>query len=158
MRANTMGQEYPAKIKAALEAGARNQYAALCYRVDDGKTKVLLITSRGTGRWVIPKGWPIDGLTPGETGEREAWEEAGVKGKLNQKPVGFFSYDKVLDNGDLRPCVVMVFPLKVDSLAAKFPERSERRRKWFSPKKAAERVNEPELARILKEFDPAKLR
>ncbi|MEN9850080.1 MAG: hypothetical protein RL128_243, partial [Pseudomonadota bacterium] len=61
---------------------ARTQYGALCWRMHRGKVEVLLITSRDTGRWVIPKGWPIDGLAPAQTAAREAWEEAGVEGDI----------------------------------------------------------------------------
>jgi 8-oxo-dGTP pyrophosphatase MutT (NUDIX family) len=129
--------------------GPRSQFGALCWRRADTGIEVLLITSRDTGRWVIPKGWPIDGLGPAGSAAREAWEEAGVKGDLAQQPVGFFSYDKGIAPDETLPCVVSVFPLHVTSLADRFPERKERRRKWFSPEKAARKVAEPELQCLL---------
>lgn len=153
-----MGKEFPSRIRAAIEAGAINQYAALCFRTDGNQTRILLITSRGTKRWILPKGWPISGLSSAETAAREAWEEAGVQGKLLDRNLGFYTYEKQMNSGKTKPCVAMVFPIAVKRLATQFPERGQRQRKWFSPKKAATRVQEPELARMLRNFDPAKLR
>lgn len=127
------------------EQAPRSQYGAICWRMHRGNVEVLLITSRDTGRWVIPKGWPIDGLAPAASAAREAWEEAGVTGQTAPDPLGLYGYDKVLAPEASLPCVVAVFPLRVDELAAKFPERKERRRKWFAAAKAARKVAEPEL-------------
>lgn len=127
------------------EQAPRSQYGAICWRMHRGNVEVLLITSRDTGRWVIPKGWPIDGLAPAASAAREAWEEAGVTGQTAPAPLGLYGYDKVLAPEASLPCVVAVFPLRVDELAAKFPERKERRRKWFAAAKAARKVAEPEL-------------
>ncbi|SEN07031.1 8-oxo-dGTP pyrophosphatase MutT, NUDIX family [Gemmobacter aquatilis] len=137
----------------AVEAELRTQYGALCWR--DGKEglEVLLITSRETGRWVIPKGWPIKNLPPEHSAAREAWEEAGVEGRADPHCLGLYSYDKAL--GKLPgprasvPCLVAVYPLKVDALANRFPEAGQRKRKWFSPRKAARKVAEPELQALL---------
>ena len=139
------------------KTSVRTQFAALCYRVLDGKTQVLLVTSRGTGRWIIPKGWPEHGKTPVESALTEAWEEAGVKGDVTGECLGLFSYQKNIEDQDDLPCVAMVYPVAVKSLAAKYPEKSERKRRWMSPKKAASRVEDPELARLLKNFDPDSL-
>ncbi len=139
------------------KTSVRTQFAALCYRVLDGKTQVLLVTSRGTGRWIIPKGWPEHGKTPVESALTEAWEEAGVKGDVTGECLGLFSYQKNIEDQDDLPCVAMVYPVAVKSLAAKYPEKAERKRRWMSPKKAASRVDEPELARLLKNFDPDSL-
>ena len=125
--------------------GARSQYGALCWRAHRGQIEVLLITSRDTGRWVIPKGWPIAGLDPAASAAREAWEEAGVTGHTASEPLGLYCYDKVLAPEASLPCAVAVFPLRVEELASKFPERKERRRKWFGAAKAARKVAEPEL-------------
>ncbi|MCC0064484.1 MAG: NUDIX hydrolase [Defluviimonas sp.] len=137
---------------------ARAQHAALCYRTSarDGLW-VLLITSRETRRWVVPKGWPMAGKTGAETAEREAWEEAGVKGRIKDEPLGFFSYDKVLADGSAQPCVVSLYPLEVARLSDEFPERDDRRRRWFRPRKAATRVAEPELRALLEGFASANL-
>lgn len=135
----------------------RVQYAALCWRPSgrsalDG-VQILLITSRDTGRWVIPKGWPMPGLTPDAAAAREAWEEAGVSGQPLAQPIGSYAYDKGIGVERLPlPCRVDVYPLQVDDLANRFPERKQRRRKWFSPKKAARKVAEPELQALLAAF------
>lgn len=150
-------RQLPNTVRALRRDGVRTQYAALCYRVNNDKVEVLLITSRGTGRWILPKGWPIDGKSPAESAAQEAWEEAGVIGKLSERCLGLFAYVKEREEEDDLPCVAMVYPVKVRRLASDYPEEKERRRKWFSPKKAAQKVAEPELARILAEFDPRAL-
>ncbi|WP_343069769.1 NUDIX hydrolase [Paracoccus amoyensis] len=123
------------------------QVAALCLDGDTGK--VLLITSRGTGRWVIPKGWPMAGRTLARAAEQEAWEEAGVRGQINHAELGRYSYDKDQDSGFSVPVEVRVFVLNVSSLAETFPEDDQRNRQWFSPVEAAQRVREPGLKQIL---------
>lgn len=125
------------------------QYGALCWRMHRGKVEVLLITSRATGRWVIPKGWPMAGRTPAEAAAREAWEEAGVEGRVTETGLGLFSYAKLIGAKSAIYCQVEVFALRVAKLIDKFPERKERRRKWFSAEKAARKVNEPELRQLL---------
>lgn len=141
------------------EQAPRSQYGALCWRMHRGHVEVLLITSRDTGRWVIPKGWPISDLDPSASAAREAWEEAGVRGKTETEPMGLYSYDKVLGPDSALPCAVSVFSLRVEELAAKFPERKERRRKWFAAAKAAKKVAEPELRALFRTLadDPAAL-
>ena len=95
--------------------------------------------------------------TPGESALQEAWEEAGVRGKITGNCLALFSYTKGVDGQDL-PCAVMVYPVKVKDLKDDFPEAGQRKRKWMSPKKAATRVDEPELAHMLRKFDPSGLR
>ena len=127
----------------------RTHYGAVCWRMHRGKVEVLLITSRDTGRWIIPKGWPITGLTPAGTAAREAWEEAGVEGDVQADELGAFGYDKALGPSQSVPCSVQVFGLRVAELKSKFPEKKERRRKWFGFEKAARKVAEPELRQLL---------
>lgn len=129
--------------------GLPTQCGAVCWRKHRGSVEVLLITSRDTGRWVIPKGWPMDGLTLGGAAAREAWEEAGVRGALDEGEIGAFCYDKVLKPGKALHCRVNVFGLRVAELSDKFPERKMRRRKWFDHAKAARKVAEPELRGLL---------
>ncbi|MCG7518762.1 NUDIX hydrolase [Ruegeria sp. Ofav3-42] len=131
-----------------------HQSAALCYRIKQGRPEVLLITTRKSHRWIIPKGWLIDGLTPSQTATQEAWEEAGVKGKCSADLLGRFTYLKNFPGKGPVLCLVDVFPLYVRSIVSDFPERDERKRKWVSPKKAASRVNFPELSRLLRELGP----
>jgi len=132
----------------------RVQYAALCYRAQRGKLQILMITSRDTGRWIIPKGWPMDDRSPAECAAQEAWEEAGVLGHAAEEPEGAYSYAKALGPRTAVPCKVEVFALRVQRLARQFPEKGQRRRKWFSPQKAALKVAEPDLAQMLAGFVP----
>lgn len=112
-----------------------------------------MVTSRDTGRWVIPKGWPISGLAPHETAAREAYEEAGVEGTASDASIGQFGYDKTYGSKEAVPCTVTVFPLKVRRLLERFPERDQRTRKWFSPNAAARLVAEPDLGDLLRQFN-----
>lgn len=136
------------------EARAHLQYAALCWRLRKGRAEVLLITSRDTGRWLIPRGWPIAGLAPHETAGIEAWEEAGVRGTASPGCLGVYSYAKGRAPETVRLCQVEVYPLAAGGLAKTFPEAGQRRRKWFAPAKAARKVAEPGLAALLAGFDP----
>jgi 8-oxo-dGTP pyrophosphatase MutT (NUDIX family) len=135
-------------------SGARMQYGALCWRMAPTGLEVLLITSRDTGRWVIPKGWPMRGLAPEATAVEEAWEEAGVEGEVNPVCLGRYGYQKVLTVEAQVPCAVAVFGLKVTDLAERFPESDERDRKWFTRAEAAKAVAEPELAQMIQGFIP----
>ncbi|MFY0690611.1 MAG: NUDIX hydrolase [Paracoccaceae bacterium] len=145
----------PLRLDSFDKRGVRTQFAALCYRVHKDETQILLITSRTSQRWIIPKGWPLEGVTPAEAATTEAYEEAGVKGKTSNICIGFFSYTKFIEKGEGLPCAVSVFPVKVKKLLEKYPESKERKRKWFSQKRAASLVREPELKKIIKHFDPA---
>ena len=134
------------------------QCGALCWRMRGAGAEILLITSRDTGRWIIPKGWPIDGLSLAEAAAIEAWEEAGVEGGKELPALGAFSYRKGLEGDHAVSCVVEVFSFRVDRLAERFPEKGQRRRKWFSPKKAAKKVAEPELRRLILDFSSPQVR
>lgn len=127
------------------------QVAALCTRGAGDDKQVLLVTSRGTGRWILPKGWPMRGKTDAQAALQEAWEEAGVKGAAVQEdPIGSYGYDKITGNGLPVPVETLVYPVEVKSMANQFPEAHERTRKWVSPKRAANMVNEPELQSLLR--------
>lgn len=130
------------------------QYGALCWRSGKDGIEVLLITSRDTGRWVIPKGWPMPGLAPESAAAQEAWEEAGVEGAVSPVCIGRYGYQKCLSVKTSVPCAVSVYGLRVDGLAAAFPEARERRREWFPLQTAATLVAEPELAQIIAGFTP----
>lgn len=142
---------------AAAQDGVTDmqQIGALCWRMHRGKIEVLLITSRDTGRWVIPKGWTMPDRNEAEAAAQEAWEEAGVTGALTPRSLGSYGYDKVMKPGILLPCTVAVYPIRVGQLADRFPERKERRRKWFSADKAARKVAEPSLRNILAHLSEA---
>ena len=129
------------------------QYACLPWRTTNGRLEVMLITSRGTGRWVLPKGWPIIGATGVESAVQEAVEEAGVRGQASAA-IGRYPYDKVLKDGSVRRLEVEVYPLAVSDELAEWKERAERPRRWFKPDEAAGLVAEPELAEIIAGFAP----
>lgn len=132
--------------------GRRVQYAALPYRVrSDGEVQVRLITSRETRRWVIPKGWPIKGLSPAKTAAREAYEEAGLMGAIAREAIGIYTYEKNLGIRSVL-CDVMVFPLKVKRHLNKWPERSQRYGFWFSVETAAAAVQEEDLKGLILSF------
>ncbi|WP_397543359.1 NUDIX domain-containing protein [Roseovarius salis] len=151
-------KQLPISLRSRHKTDVRTQFAALCYRIRKDKPEFLLVTSRRTGRWIIPKGWPVDGKTPADSALMEAWEEAGVRGRVTGPSLGLFSYFKDGPGEDGLPCVAMVFPVRVRGLSGRYPERAERKRKWMRPKKAAASVGMPELAHILREFDPRLLR
>jgi 8-oxo-dGTP pyrophosphatase MutT (NUDIX family) len=126
------------------------QVGALCVcEADDGTLLVLLVTSRDTGRWVIPKGWRAKRLKPHEAAAREAMEEAGVAGKVGTKPIGSYQYAKQTDAGQ-QLAEVSVFLIAARSELDKWPEQAQRRRAWFSVGAAARRVAEPELRRLIR--------
>lgn len=134
--------------------GKRRQYAALPCRVDEaGRLMVMMVTSRDTGRWVLPKGWPIKRLGGAGSAEREAFEEAGIRGTIHDHAVGVYVYDKRLDGGDTRTISVDVYRLDVIEELDDWPERAQRQRRWFTPAVAASLVDEPTLAALLQTLD-----
>jgi 8-oxo-dGTP pyrophosphatase MutT (NUDIX family) len=133
----------------------RLQVGALCWRRTPKGIRILLITSRDTGRWVIPKGWPMRHRSEAEAAAREAWEEAGLRGEVLDRSIGVYTYRKVLAPGRAIPCAVRVYPLEVREMLKQYPETGQRRAKWFAPDKAARRVLEPELKGLIRDFEPA---
>lgn len=130
------------------------QIAALPMRRDSkNQVKVLMVTSRDTGRWVMPKGWQMDGEKPWDAAAIEALEEAGAKGHIGVNIIGTYRYPKILNDGHIVPCNVQVYPMFVEKLLRDWKERKERRRKWFTPKAAAKKVDEQELADLLMRLD-----
>ncbi|MCV2893513.1 NUDIX hydrolase [Lentibacter sp. XHP0401] len=135
-----------------LRRPKRLQVAALCYKPleNSDDKEILLVTSRDTGRWIIPKGWPIDGKNAPEAALQEAWEEAGVrKGKVTGKALGLYNYDKELKGGLPVAVETLVFPVQVTEMRDEYPEASQRTRKWVSPAEAANMVREPQLQDML---------
>lgn len=138
-------------VQPLLRRPKRLQVAALCYARHGSGKKVLLITSRDSGRWIIPKGWPIDGKDAPGAALQEAWEEAGVrKGNITTDPVGSYDYDKELRGGLAVPVETLVYSVEVTDLQDEFPEADQRRRRWVSTQKASDMVREPELREILR--------
>jgi len=139
------------------QSGEKVQYAALPYRHANG-LEVLLLTSRDTGRWVLPKGWPMSGKGPASAAKREALEEAGVVGKIGKRSIGSFHYPKRLADGATVTCEVHIFPLAVERQRARWLEQGQRNRQWFTPQEAAQAVHEPELAALLQALGPTDLK
>lgn len=148
----------PIDLSDAHKTDVRTQFGALCFRMMRGKPEVLLVTSRRTRRWIVPKGWPMNGKTPAQAAEIEAWEEAGVRGRMYERCLGLYSYRKTVDDGDDLPCVTMIYAMKVRELSNDYPEAHERKRKWMRPKRAAALVDEPDLAHLIRNFDPAQVK
>jgi len=136
-----------AKRRRSSAEGAR-QYGAIPIRFrKSGKTEILLLTSRGKGRWGIPKGWPMPSRSPKGTARREAYEEAGLKGRIICRgPIGRYRYSKT-EFGEI---IVKVFILEVDRQVRKWPEKPERKTRWFSPAEAAARIPDRRLGRMLR--------
>ena len=141
------------RVRPEPDREPRTQYAALPWRKGpDGEVEVLLITSRESRRWVIPKGWPMKDKTPEAAAAQEAYEEAGVVGEPRHKQLGVYHYDKRLRSGRLQHVRVLVYPLKVTEARDIWPEMAERDRNLTTPADAASLVDEPELKALLSKF------
>lgn len=127
------------------------QYAALCSRIEPvtGQEVVLLVTSRGKGHWIIPKGNPIAGKRPHQVAACEAEEEAGVTGTIHERAIGQYRYVKHPENSASTPFVVTVFSLKVSSLLSSFKEKGERQMIWLPRHQAAQLVQQSELRALI---------
>lgn len=152
-RANSSGKPRKRTARVAV----RVQYGALPYRFSqDAALEILLVTTRGTRRWIVPKGWPIKGLRPAKSAAREAFEEAGVTGRIGAKPIGMFAYDKLRDEtGVETKCDVKVYPLLVKRQRHVWPESHQRTTQWVEPSRAIAMIKEPDLKRIVAAFAKA---
>lgn len=127
---------------------AQVQAAALPWRRHKNRIEVLLVTSRDSGRWILPKGWPRKDEPLHLAAQREAFEEAGIRGRISAVPLGRFrSGRKHSPNREIH-----VFALEVQKVEEHWPEAGQRERRWLSPKKAAKRISEPSLARLVRSF------
>ena len=128
------------------------QFAALPFHFgEDGQARVMLLTSRETRRWVIPKGWPMRGRKPSEVAAREAFEEAGLRGTIvGKRPVGRYHYEKQVSSHRSVLCEVTVYLFLVERQMDDWPERAQRETQWFEPSAACDLVDEGGLAEILR--------
>jgi 8-oxo-dGTP pyrophosphatase MutT (NUDIX family) len=129
----------------------RIQFGALPYRFGkEAGIEVLLVTSRETGRWIIPKGWPIKGFKPAKTAAREAYEEAGVRGHVSGRPLGRYVYEKrIEDRVASFPCEVQVFALLVKTQLKKWPESGQRKVRWFPVPEATAVIGDDDLRKLI---------
>jgi 8-oxo-dGTP pyrophosphatase MutT (NUDIX family) len=136
-----------ARAGVYLPDGLRQQVGALCYRIDmaTNDLEVLLITTRESHRWAIPKGWPMNGKSPHQAAKQEALEEAGVSGKVSKRVFGHFTYLKCLADGEKVPCMVEVHLLRAEHAVTAYKEQGQRKILWCSCFEAAVKVGEPEL-------------
>ena len=125
------------------------QYAALPISLKEGKLQVLLITSRDTGRWIVPKGWAEKNIMPWDMAAREAYEEAGVVGVIDQEPAATYHYDKRLSAKKSVACIVDVYLLEVEQELDDWPEKAQRERRWMTPAQAAYLISEGGLVELL---------
>jgi 8-oxo-dGTP pyrophosphatase MutT (NUDIX family) len=136
-------------IAQARKKGILQQVAALPYRYrSNGEIAFLVITSRGTKRLIVPKGWPMKGKPDCIAAAIEAHEEAGVRGDIVKQPIGSFSYLKDVDDV-LIPVTANVFPLEVKKVKSRWKEDASRKRKWMSAAKAAEVLSDRGLAELV---------
>ena len=142
-----MAKKRQARLRKKELAG--QQFAALPLDVRERETRVMLVTSRETKRWVLPKGWAEAGLAPHELAAKEAFEEAGLVGQVEREPVGTYRYEKRLRGGRTVPCEVGVYPLWVERQLDDWPERGQRKTQWFTLAQAALAVDEGDLVMLL---------
>jgi 8-oxo-dGTP pyrophosphatase MutT (NUDIX family) len=139
-----------AKTRAKRGKSVR-QVAALPYRRDaDGNLRFLIITSRGTGRFILPKGWPMKGRSDAEAAAEEARQEAGVTGRVQAAPIGRYLYWKRLKDAFV-PISVAVYALEVDAEVDRFRESGKRERGWLTPEQAELLIDDPELRTLVRE-------
>lgn len=130
----------------------KRQVAAAIFRGSGDERELLLVTSRDTGRWIVPKGW----IEPGEDGPqaaiREAWEEAGVTGEvLADGPVGNYRYIKQRPRRGDALCDVDVYLVQLREEMSRWPEKGERRRKWFPVATAIGLISDDGLKDVIRD-------
>jgi 8-oxo-dGTP pyrophosphatase MutT (NUDIX family) len=142
----------PARAAAAVAIAppAREQVAALPWRQRDS-LEILLVSSRETRRWIIPKGWPMAGRSGAASAVIEAIEEAGLLGVISAEPIGHYTYAKRFSR-KVEPCRVAVYSLRVVRQRQKWPEKAERETRWFPALDAMEAVSDPELRELVARF------
>ncbi|MET3897971.1 8-oxo-dGTP pyrophosphatase MutT (NUDIX family) [Devosia sp. UYZn731] len=126
------------------------QVAALPWRLNaNGELEILLVTSRISRHWLLPKGWPMDGKSNAQAARQEAFEEAGIEGRISKSRLAKFAYRRIEPDGSTSPCVVSVFALRVSHQLDDWPEQHQRDRQWFALDAAAAVVFVPSLAAML---------
>jgi 8-oxo-dGTP pyrophosphatase MutT (NUDIX family) len=145
-------------VSSVASQASKVQYGALPWRRVEGAIEILLVTTRNTRRWIVPKGWPLTGRSAVESAAREALEEAGVLGEMAEQMLGSFHYNKRRKSGEVVPCKVHVFAMEVMHQRRRWAEKSARETRWCSLEEALSRVNEPGLRRLIAKFARASRR
>ncbi|MDH2329110.1 NUDIX hydrolase [Cereibacter sp. SYSU M97828] len=140
-------------VDVVCRRSTARQCGALCWRETDGVVEILLITSRANKEWIIPKGWPMPGKTLAQAAAEEAWEEAGIRGVVEDQAVGSYRYIKRRGGKEIA-IDVTVFPLEVAEEHDAFREQGQREKCWLSPIAAAEIAANDTLAALLAAFHP----
>ena len=125
-----------------------SQSAVIPYRISKKGLEILLITSLKKKNWIVPKGYIEFNLTPFESAKKEAYEEAGVLGSNETLEVGSFKLDKPIGH-----CMIKVFTMEVYEVLEDYPEKNDRKRKWFTPEEAVEAISIPEIGEMIKELN-----
>lgn len=131
------------------------QYGALPWRRTPDGLQILLITTRNTHRWIVPKGWPQTGRSAQECAAQEAYEEAGVSGAVSSQPIGVFNYKKQMKSGQMITCRIRIYGMEVSDIAGDWPEKSARETKWCRLSEALTLVEDLGLRRIIAKFSRA---
>lgn len=148
-------KEFPPTMKKTKRKSGeqRSQIAAMpIRRMADGTVEILLVTSRTTRRWIVPKGWQMKGLKDHDAAAREALEEAGVVGRIASKPAARYRYWKRMRD-HFRLCEVKLYILEVEQQLPEFREQAQRALHWFKLADAADLVDEPELSTAIRKLD-----
>ena len=133
-------------VRKLFTPAEADQVGVVPYRIREGRIEVLLITSRGSGRWVIPKGGLLSGHGPRRSARVEAYEEAGVTGPLGSTPIGLYRHGRSKGSP-----LVQVFLMRVEKEADEWPEKDERSCRWMPVEEAVRRVRMKGLRAILQE-------
>ncbi|RWA59991.1 NUDIX hydrolase [Mesorhizobium sp.] len=141
-----------AAVRKAKKGERIRQVAAIPFRLDaGGDIEVMLVTSRTTRRFIVPKGWPMKGKSGRKAAMIEAREEAGVLGDILKQPAGTYSYWKRLASRFVRVDVV-VYLLNVTEELPLWMEAGTRQRAWLAPADAALLIDEPDLSTLLRDL------
>jgi 8-oxo-dGTP pyrophosphatase MutT (NUDIX family) len=114
------------------------QVAAVCYRQKAGSTQLLLVRTT-SGRWTFPKGRLEDGLSHAQVAALEAFEEGGVDGKVDPRPIGRYLHRKESLRG-YRSKDVTVLAFLMEVKKSFLPDESHRTPRWFAPADAKHRL------------------
>lgn len=141
------------RLPSRAKREVRAQFGALCYRFIGDQLEVLLITSRRSNEWIVPKGWPVNKATGADSAMREAFEEGGVVGHVSGDCFGIYIHYPHKSKFKL-PRMVALYPVLVTKLIKDFPEAGQRRRKWYTREKAIRKVANRDLAELILGFEP----